>query len=332
MVRRGRILPLFLAGAAWLSATHTFVSPMVRPVISRAGRKPNTIKTMCKACLNGDGSTNTSTVTEIILPTSVEDIYGVPGGTWGTQASHGGAWGYFVPQGPSQGQGMRKVDTSHVSEKLAGFIQCLEAELALPWGFLIKESDGTVTLVDAPYFSEQLVGKIKELAPNGLKHIFFTHSDFIGMAEPMEWRKVFPSAKIVAHKEDVLGGGAMESETLLEGLGPWHFGDYRIDAAPGHTKGSIIISSFPLSTSFGGDSMGFWEGAATGYPKMARYSCREQAKSLRSFSAAAPFFKFWFPGHGQPLVFADAAERHDHLIVAAEGLERAAVHDNVTAP
>mmetsp|Transcript_20607 Transcript_20607/g.56870 ORF Transcript_20607/g.56870 Transcript_20607/m.56870 type:complete len:286 (-) Transcript_20607:168-1025(-) len=255
--------------------------------------------------------------------TAVPGILGIPGGSWGTAPeSSDGLWGYYVPQG----QAMRKVDTSHVSESLASLIQCLKPELALPWGFLIQQGEAAA-LVDVPYFSEDLVEKIKEVAPEGVTHIMFTHSDFIGMAEPDEWRKAFPAVTRVAHSADVSRGSF---EVLLEGAGPWDIGGFRIDAAPGHTQGSIIISSRAKSTSFGGDSMGFWEGAPTGYPKMARFSCREQAKSLREFADRAPFFEFWFPGHGLPMRFESPEDRREQLYSAAAELERAVAH--VSAP
>jgi len=268
-----------------------------------------------------DASSNATAVG--FAKTAVPSIFGIPGGNWGSApGSLEGSWGYYVPQG----QGMRKVDTSHVSDDLASLIQCLKPELALPWGFLIQLGKAAA-LVDVPYFSDDLVKKIEDVAPEGVSHILFTHSDFIGMAEPDEWRKAFGSVTRVAHSADVSKGSF---EVLLEGTGPWHIGDFRIDAAPGHTQGSIIISSCSHSTSFGGDSMGFWEGVPTGYPKMARFSCKAQARSLRDFADTAPFFEFWFPGHGLPMRFANVQDRREQLRRAAAELERAAAH--VSAP
>lgn len=257
------------------------------------------------------------------MQTSVPGIFGIPGGNWGNASgsTDGSSWGYYVPQG----QAMRKVDTSHVSEDLASLIKCLTPELALPWGFFVQQGEAAA-LVDVPYFSDDLVEKIKQVAPNGITHILFTHNDFIGMAEPDKWRKAFTSVTRVAHSADV----NHDMEIFLEGAGPWHIGDFRIDAVPGHTQGSIIISSQSLSTSFGGDSMGFWDGSPTGYPKMARFSCAEQARSLRKFADNAPFFEFWFPGHGLPMRFENLDDRREHLYKAAEELERLAPH--VSAP
>lgn len=76
--------------------------------------------------------------------------------------------------------------------------------------------------------------------------------------------------------------------------------------------------------------MGFWEGRPTGYPKMARFSCRQQAKSLRVFADTAPFFEFWFPAHGLPLRFEDPEDRRRQLYKVAEELENSAAH--VSAP
>jgi len=255
--------------------------------------------------------------------TAVPGVFGIPGGNWGTApGAPDSTWGYYVPQG----QAMRRVDTSHVSDHLACLIQCLKPELALPWGFLVLQGS-TAALVDVPYYSEELVEEIKGIAPGGVTHILFSHSDFIGMAEPDEWRKAFATVTRVAHPADVNKGSF---EILLEGPGPWHVGDFRIDATPGHTQGSVVISSQSSSTSFGGDSMGFWEGRATGYPRMARFSCKEQAKSLRDFADNVPFFEFWFPGHGLPIRFESLEDRREQLYSVADELERAA--PDVTAP
>jgi len=257
-----------------------------------------------------------------LVTTAVPGVFGIPGGSWGSSPDKsGGQWGYYVPQG----QGTRKVDTSHVSEELAGLIQCLTPELALPWGFLIVEG-GTASLVDVPYFSEGLVEEISKVAPGGLANIFFTHSDFVGMAEPGNWSEACPRVKIVAHHADCIAEGITDK---LDGAGPWHIGAYRIDAVPGHTEGSVVISSAARNVSFGGDSMGFWEGRPTGYPKMARHSCRRQAQSLRKI-ADAPFFKFWLPGHGLPLQFECLEDRRRQLYAAAEELENLSA--SVSAP
>eukprot|EP00401_Gymnodinium_catenatum_P018247 CAMPEP_0117555728 /NCGR_PEP_ID=MMETSP0784-20121206/51426_1 /TAXON_ID=39447 /ORGANISM="" /LENGTH=283 /DNA_ID=CAMNT_0005352947 /DNA_START=48 /DNA_END=899 /DNA_ORIENTATION=+ len=257
------------------------------------------------------------------VKTIVPGVLGIPGGRWASSpGSSDESWGYYVPQGVA----MRRVDTSHVSDNLANLIKCLKPELALPWGFLLQQVEECV-LVDVPYFSEELVEDVKNIAPGGIKYVMFTHSDFIGMAEPNEWRRAFPAVTRVAHSADAKSGSM---EVLLEGAGPWHIGDLRIDGAPGHTEGSVIISSPALSTSFGGDSMGFWEGKPTGFAGMARFSCRQQAKSLRGFADRAPFFEFWFPGHGLPVHFKSQEDRREQLYRVAEDLERDAPH--VSAP
>ena len=129
-----------------------------------------------------------------------------------------------------------------------------------------------MALIDVPYYSLDLAKRIKRVAQGKPLLIIFTHSDFLGVAEVDNWRNSFESVRIVAHDSDAMKG---DVERLV-GNGPWQVGDFHIHAAPGHTEGSLIVSSRSRSTSFGGDSAGVWEGKLTGFPEMASAARRNQ--------------------------------------------------------
>lgn len=248
------------------------------------------------------------------MKTGAPGVLGIPGGQWGPAPdSSGRPWGYYV----QDGEETRRVDTSYLSEDLACLIGDLKPELALPWGFLLQQGQSAV-LVDPPHFSQELVEAVGAVAP--VTHILFTHVDFINMAEPEAWSKAIPGLVRVAHAADA---GDRDFEVLLQGTGPWSVAGLRVDAAPGHTAGSVIVSSPTSGVSFGGDSMGFWEGRPTGFPKTARFSCAQQAASLRSFADEAPFCELWLPGHGLPVRFSSPEDRREQLYRVAEELEAA---------
>ena len=258
------------------------------------------------------------------MKTAVPGIYAIPGGEWDAV---GGSLGYYVPQGMGL-PGRRQVDTSHVSQSLAHRIKCLDPDLRIPWGFLVDDENG-VTLIDISYHSEDLVERIKKVAPGKALRIIFTHSDFLGVAETDNWRKSFETVRILAHEADAMGKGGIEK---LGGHGPWNVGNFQIHAAPGHTEGSLIVSSNSRNTTFGGDSAGVWQGKFTGFPEMARFSCKAQSMSLRGFADHAPFYKYWFPGHGLPTQFKSPAERKKLLYQVADDLEQASQSGEVSAP
>ena len=261
----------------------------------------------------------------LFLKTAVPEIFVIPGGSW---ESPSGTLGYFV----SEEKEVRQVDTSHVSQSLASRIKGLDLDLRLPLGFLVNSEK--VTLIDVPYYSDVLADRIRSLVSKELL-IIFTHYDFLAVAEVGKWRSAFEDVRIVAHSADVKAledlGGTVDVERL-EGLGPWDTGDYKIFMAAGHTEGSLIVSSESLSTSFGGDSAGCWEGKITGFPHMARFSCLAQAESLRSFADNAPFYQHWFPGHGRPMHFEDLEDRSKKLHQVANELEEASESGEATAP
>ena len=247
------------------------------------------------------------------------------GGSW---ESPSGTLGYFV----SEEEEVRQVDTSHVSQSLASRIECLDLDLRLPLGYLVNSQQ--VTLIDVPCYSEPLAERIRSLVSKELL-IIFTHYDFLAVAEPQKWRKAFEDVRIVAHSADVKAledlGCAADVERL-EGPGPWDIGDFKIYMAAGHTEGSLIVSSESLSTSFGGDTAGCWEGKITGFPSMARFSCMAQAESLRTFADQAPFYRHWLPGHGRPMQFEDLEDRSKKLQQIADELEEASKSGEVAAP
>eukprot|EP00933_Yihiella_yeosuensis_P056128 TRINITY_DN55163_c0_g1_i1.p1 TRINITY_DN55163_c0_g1~~TRINITY_DN55163_c0_g1_i1.p1 ORF type:complete len:227 (+),score=27.33 TRINITY_DN55163_c0_g1_i1:88-768(+) len=188
-----------------------------------------------------------------------------------------------------------------------------------PWGYLLLRDDQTAVAVDMPYYSDKLAEQVKECATGGITHFLFTHDDFLQMSGHDSWHAVFPEAIRVAHADDA---GRSSLELKLTGNGPWEVAGFQVHRVPGHSPGSLFYTSTELSATFSGDSIGFWDGRPNSFASYCRFGLDRQAASLRSYAENVAFCAMLFPGHGQPMVFANYEDRLKKFFAAAEDLTR----------
>lgn len=186
-----------------------------------------------------------------------------------------------------------------------------------PWGYLVTQGTSAV-LVDVPYYSEDLADKVRELAPGGVTHLLLTHDDFVQLSDHASWKLAFPDAVRVAHCTDCARDNL---EMELSGSGPWDVAGFRVDRVPGHSEGSVFYASPELSAVFTGDSIGLWRNEPTGFGFRCRFGLEDQAKSLRGYARAAPFFRALLPSHGSPKHFEGKRELVAFFNAAAAGLD-----------
>jgi len=186
-----------------------------------------------------------------------------------------------------------------------------------PWGYMVTRGPSAI-LVDVPLYSDDLAAEVCKFAPGGVSHLFLTHDDFVGMSNHASWKQAFPDAVRVAHSEDCAKGSV---EVLLSGSGPWEVAGFRVDHVPGHSAGSLFYACPELEAVFTGDSIGLWQGRATGFGAYCRFGRGTQARSLRGYARAVPFCLALLPGHGLPQYFEDQQEFQSFFDAAAEGLD-----------
>jgi len=186
-----------------------------------------------------------------------------------------------------------------------------------PWGHIVMQGE-TAMLVDVPYYSEDLVKEVREVAPLGVTHLLFTHDDFVGMSGHASWKAAFPDAVRVACSTET-PKGSMEVE--LTGSGPWDVAGFRVCYAPGHSRGSVFYALAERSAVLTGDGVGLWQGDATGFPSRNRFGRATQAESLRRYARTAAFTRAVLPSHGLPAYFQDEQELQAFFEVAADGLD-----------
>eukprot|EP00931_Biecheleriopsis_adriatica_P076152 TRINITY_DN49894_c0_g1_i1.p1 TRINITY_DN49894_c0_g1~~TRINITY_DN49894_c0_g1_i1.p1 ORF type:complete len:115 (+),score=26.39 TRINITY_DN49894_c0_g1_i1:362-706(+) len=103
----------------------------------------------------------------------------------------------------------------------------------------------------------------------------------------------------------------------LEGRGPWEIAGFQVHHTPGHSPGSLFYTFTSLSTTFSGDSVGFWNGRVTEFPNHCRFSRELQAASLLDYASTVGFCSQLFPGHGQPMTFTSPEQRMETFYAAA---------------
>mmetsp|Transcript_46219 Transcript_46219/g.124106 ORF Transcript_46219/g.124106 Transcript_46219/m.124106 type:complete len:248 (-) Transcript_46219:95-838(-) len=173
-----------------------------------------------------------------------------------------------------------------------------------PWGYVIIQGQ-SATLVDAPYYSEDLAEEVRRLAPLGVTHLVYTQEDLVAARGHASWKAAFPGSITVAHCAERPKASV---DMRLSGFGPWDVNGFlRACYVPGgcDSKGSVFYASPEHSAVFTGESFGLWFGARS---RSGRSAEAETARTCLRTALFDPFCGCFLPRRGLPAYFRDAQE------------------------